>query len=122
MNKWDRQALNHKAFDLAIQDMQNINEKHSDIYEQIEQATDEEVTNYIAEMLEDGFTFDYENLALLRAEYIGVCNYKVKGNKMIYLSYFGSEGFVKVTHNLDTGKETRKHQNTTKLEYNYFCG
>lgn len=65
---------------------------------------------------------DYEHLALLRAEDIGVYSYKVKGNKMIYISYFGREGFYRVTHNLDTHEETRRHQQTTKEEYNYFCG
>lgn len=65
---------------------------------------------------------DYDTLGLLRAELTGVYEYKVKGNKMIYISYFGSEGFYKVTHNLDTGEETRKHQATTKQAYNYFCG
>lgn len=64
----------------------------------------------------------YEDKALSRAEHIGVYEYKVKGNKMVYISYFGSEGFYKVVHNLDTGEETRTHQNTTKLPYNYFCG
>ena len=65
---------------------------------------------------------DYEHEALIRAEKIGVYEYEVKGNKMIYISYFGSEGFYKVTHNLDTHEETRKHQDTTKKAYNYFCG
>lgn len=64
----------------------------------------------------------YDFLALIRACKIGVYEYKVKGNKMIYISYFGSEGFYKVTHNLDTGEELRKYQRTTKLPYNYFCG
>lgn len=65
---------------------------------------------------------DYEQLALLWAEKIGIYHYKVVGNCMRYVSYFGGEGFYRVCHNLDTGAETRKHQKTTKLEYNYFCG
>lgn len=64
----------------------------------------------------------YEHLATCRAEKIGVYDYEVKGNKMIYLSYFGYEGFYKVTHNLDTDTETRRHQASTKKSYNYYCG
>lgn len=58
--------------------------------------------------------------------------YKVKGNVITYYSYFGNEGFYKVTHNCKTGTETRKHLRYTKVpkflkgeygtKYNYFCG
>lgn len=66
----------------------------------------------------------YENLAIIRAEERGVYSfeYNHKTKKMHYISYFGSEGFVKVTVDVYTDKETRKHQKTTKKEYNYFCG
>lgn len=73
---------------------------------------------------------NYEEMALIRAEKIGVYEYKVTDNLMIYYSFFGSEGFYKVTHNLDNGKETRKHIKAKKPKaewyekghYNYFCG
>lgn len=64
----------------------------------------------------------YEDKALLHAEQIGIYSYTVKGNKMRWYSYFGREGIYKVTLDLDTMDETRVHQNTTKHEYNYFCG
>lgn len=116
-----RRMLENKAFDLAINDMQNICEFNK-VMPAVRQTSDEDLQKYIDDMLDNGATFDYNNLALLRAEHIGVCEYKVKGNKMVYISYFGSEGFVKVVHNLDTGEEKRTSQNTTKLPYNYFCG
>lgn len=64
----------------------------------------------------------FEHSALCRAEKIGVTHYEVRGSKMIYISYFGSEGFYKVTHDLLSGAETRRHQASTKKSYNYFCG
>lgn len=64
----------------------------------------------------------HEELALEHAERHGIYPYKVVGNLMKWISYFGNEGFYKVTYNLDTKQETRKHQKTTRLEYNYFCG
>lgn len=67
-------------------------------------------------------TNNYEDMALIWAEHIGVYSYQVKGNILEYISYYGSEGFYKVRHNLDTMEETRKHQASTKKEYNYFCG
>lgn len=58
--------------------------------------------------------------------------YSEKGNIITYYSYFGSEGFVKVTHNIKTNKEERKHlryKKTPKFlrgkygtRYNYFTG
>lgn len=59
--------------------------------------------------------------------------YKVIGkNTIVYYSYFGSEGFYKITKNIATGKEIRKHLRYTKppkflvtengTRYNYFCG
>ena len=65
---------------------------------------------------------DYEHLAVLRAEKIGVYAYQVNGNLMVYESYFGSEGFYHVEYNLDTGEETREHIKAPKGEYNYFTG
>ena len=65
---------------------------------------------------------DYEAIALAHAEEYGIYSYKVKGNIMKWYSFFRGEGFYKVTLNLDTGEEIRKHQNTCKHEYNYLCG
>ena len=59
--------------------------------------------------------------------------YKVVGNVITYYSYFGNEGFYKVTHNIVTGEETRNHLKCKKApkflftengatKYNYFCG
>ena len=56
-----------------------------------------------------------------------------KGNVITYYSYFGSEGFIRVTQNLKTGKEVRKHLRYKKIprfllskegytRYNYFTG
>lgn len=64
----------------------------------------------------------YRHMALRHAENIGVYAYEVRGHKMIYISYFGREGFYKVERNLDTNAEKRTHQASTKKEYNYFCG
>lgn len=56
--------------------------------------------------------------------------YKEKGNIISYYSYFGNEGFYKVTVNVVTGKGNRKHlryNNIPKflkgefgVKYNYF--
>lgn len=69
----------------------------------------------------DGF---WEWKALCHAEDIGVYSYTTNPKKrtMTYYSYFGSEGFYKVVHHLDSGFETRTHLNSTKHEYNYFVG
>lgn len=58
--------------------------------------------------------------------------YKEKGNIITYYSYFGNEGIYKVTKNVKTGIETRKHlryKNIPKflitpdgVRYNYFVG
>lgn len=58
--------------------------------------------------------------------------YKEQGNVITYYSYFGSEGFIKVTRNCKTGREVRKHLRYKKVPkflntpdgtlYNYFCG
>ena len=59
--------------------------------------------------------------------------YSVKGNVITYYSYFGSEGFYKITKNIITGKGTRaqlRYKHTPKFlisanggtKYNYFCG
>jgi len=71
---------------------------------------------------------NYEELALLRAERIGVYEYKVKKNIMSYYSFFGGEGFYKVEHNLDTHMEIRTHLKYKKTpkhligKYNYYTG
>lgn len=64
----------------------------------------------------------YVQTALCYAEKIGIYHFEVRGSKIIYISYYGSEGFYKVTRDLLSGKETRKHQASTKKKYNYFCG
>ena len=58
--------------------------------------------------------------------------YKTVGNTIIYYSYFGREGFYKITKNIVTGREVRKHLRYTKppkflvssngTRYNYFTG
>ena len=58
--------------------------------------------------------------------------YSEKGNIITYYSYFGQEGFYKVTKNLKTGKETRKNlrykmvpkflKSELGTKYNYFVG
>lgn len=58
--------------------------------------------------------------------------YKEKGNVITYYSYFGEEGLYKVTKNVKTGKEIRKHLRYKKIPkflvtpkgvlYNYFVG
>ena len=58
--------------------------------------------------------------------------YKVRGNTITYYSYFGGEGFYRVTKNVATGYERRKNLRYAKppkflngqygVRYNYFCG
>lgn len=59
--------------------------------------------------------------------------YKEKGNVITYYSYFGNEGFYRVTKNVVTGREVRKHLRYKKVpkllltkegwtRYNYFVG
>ncbi len=58
--------------------------------------------------------------------------YKEKYGVITYYSYYGSEGFYKVTVDTTTGKETRKHLKYKKVpkflmgehgvRYNYFVG
>lgn len=59
--------------------------------------------------------------------------YKIVGDIITYYSYYGSEGFYKITHDIATGKEKRKHlkykktpkfliTETGSVRYNYFCG
>lgn len=59
--------------------------------------------------------------------------YKEKENVITYYSYFGGEGFYKVTKNVVTGREVRKHLRYKKVpkflltkegwtRYNYFTG
>ena len=51
----------------------------------------------------------YEEKALRRADKYGIYSYEVKGRYMQYISYFGSEGFIRVVHDLETEEETRTH-------------
>lgn len=67
--------------------------------------------------------------AILYCEKHGIyAVHKQTGNIITYYSYFGSEGFYKVKHNLKTGKGTRKHLNWNRapkwlgFNYNYFVG
>lgn len=57
----------------------------------------------------------------------------IQGNTITYYSYYGNEGFYKVTKNVKTGKETRKKLRFKKppkylktkegyAKYNYFEG
>ena len=71
---------------------------------------------------------------LIYCEKYGICElYAEKGNVITYYSYFGSEGFYKITTNVRTGREVRKHlryKKTPKFlltkdgyaKYNYFTG
>lgn len=51
---------------------------------------------------------DYKSKALICAETIGVYEYTVIGNMMTYWSFYPECGFIFVTHNLDTGAESRE--------------
>lgn len=73
------------------------------------------------------------NPMLLYCEEHGIYQmYKAKGNVITYYSYYGTEGFYKVTVNVVTGREVRKHlryKNTPDflkekdgLKYNYYVG
>lgn len=59
--------------------------------------------------------------------------YSEKGNVIIYYSYYGKEGFVRVYKNVKTGREVRRvlrYRKTPKflktedgcIKYNYFIG
>lgn len=59
--------------------------------------------------------------------------YREKGNIITYYSYYGNEGFYKVTVNVLTGEEKRKHLRYKRVpkflltkegwtRYNYFTG
>ena len=59
--------------------------------------------------------------------------YKVRGNVIIYYSFFSGEGIYKIVKNIKTGREIRKltrYKSTPKfliaengaLKYNYCCG
>lgn len=59
--------------------------------------------------------------------------YSEKGNTITYYSYYGKEGFIRVTKNVKTGREVRKmlrYRKTPKFlktedgctKYNYFTG
>lgn len=58
--------------------------------------------------------------------------YREKGNIITYYSYYGNEGFYRITKNVKTGREVRKHLRYKKVpkflfqegnaKYNYFVG
>ena len=55
---------------------------------------------------------DYEHKALVRAEDIGVYEYKVNGHYMEYWSFFGNpEGWYFVRYDLDAKKEVFRGAN-----------
>lgn len=63
------------------------------------------------EMAEDVFAKDdYDKMALARVEKIGVDVYEVNGKYLEYWSYFGTEGFYFVRHDLDSGKDVLRKQ------------
>lgn len=73
--------------------------------------------------------YDFENIfsnenVLKYCEKVGIISvYSRKNDEIVYYSYFGNEGYYKVTKNVVTGAETRKHLNKKpNAEYNYFCG
>lgn len=71
---------------------------------------------------------------LLYCERYGIYElHSEKGNVITYYSYYGNEGFIRVTKNVKTGREVRKHlryKNIPKflktedgyVRYNYFTG
>ena len=70
---------------------------------------------------------------LLYCEKYGIYElYKENGNVITYYSYYGREGIFKVTVNIKTGFEIRKHLRYKKIpkflitpdgvRYNYFVG
>lgn len=77
----------------------------------------------------------FNNLAVLKyCEKYGIYElHAEKGNVITYYSYYGREGFYRVTKNVKTGKETRKALRYKKIpkflktkegytKYNYFTG
>jgi len=60
---------------------------------------------------EAGSLKSYEEKALERAEEIGVIEYKVNGRYMEYWSFFGSEGFYFIRHDLYLGKDVFRGAN-----------
>lgn len=74
------------------------------------------------------------NLVLCYCEDHGIYEiYSEKGNVITYYSYYGNEGFYRVTKNVKTGREVRKHlryKRTPKFlktkegytRYNYYTG
>lgn len=53
---------------------------------------------------------NYDNMALARATEVGVYVYEVNGKYLEYWSYFGTEGFYFVRHDLDSGKDVLRKQ------------
>ena len=76
------------------------------------------------------FDFSMASDALLKhCETYGITAvYKETGNIATWYSYFGNEGFYKVSYNTKTGHQTRqrlRYKRAPKFlngNYNYFCG
>lgn len=83
----------------------------------------------------------WENIKTRYCEKIGIYEiYRETLKTITYYSYFGYEGFYKITKNLETGKQKRQHMKWNKApafllvdseingkpfqftKYNYFCG
>ena len=54
---------------------------------------------------------DYDQKALVHAEDIGVYEYEVNGKYMEYWSFYGSEGWYFVRHDLDENKDVFRGAN-----------
>ena len=54
---------------------------------------------------------ELDHKALVRAEEIGVYEYRVNGNLMEYWSFFGNEGWYFIRYDLDLGKEVFRGAN-----------
>ena len=54
---------------------------------------------------------EYEQKAVERAEKIGVYEFEVNGKYMEYWSFFGSEGWYFVRHDLDQGRDVFRGAN-----------
>ena len=71
------------------------------------------------EFVPDDFTSPgYKELALKRAEEIGVYEYRVNGKYMEYWSFYGNEGWYFVRHDLDEGKDVFRGANIPWIDDN----